>query len=93
MCVYYFYGIITKTVRRGGRTGACEDRVDEDISLNLLSHLCEICRSNTSIYYKLSDHGVAEIHLIHTLEGFSVLTLKFAFLFEKEFSTESFVCS
>lgn len=55
----------TKTERRGDKTGVCEERVDKDFSLNLLSHLFEICGSNTSIYRKLSDSGIIEIHLIH----------------------------
>ena len=55
----------TKTVRRGDKTGVCEEEVDKDFSLNLLSHSFEICGSNTSIYYKLPDSGIIEIHLIH----------------------------
>lgn len=53
----------TETVRRGGRTGVCEGE-NKDFSLNL-SHLFEIFKSNTSIYYKLSDREIIEIHLIH----------------------------
>lgn len=55
----------TKTVRRGDKTGACKEGVDKDFNLNLLSHLSEIFRSNTRIYYKLSVSGIIEIHLIY----------------------------
>lgn len=55
----------TKTVKKGERTGVYEDGMDQDFNLNLLSHLFEIFRSNMSIYYKLSDSRIIEIHLIH----------------------------
>lgn len=64
-CAYYiFMGLSTKTVRRRERTGVCEEGVDKDFSSNLLSHLFEIFRSNTSIYGNRSDSGIIEIHLV-----------------------------
>lgn len=42
----------------------CVKGENKDFSLNL-SLLFEIFKSNTSIYYKLSDSGIIEIHLIH----------------------------
>lgn len=90
-CAYFIFQVpSTKTVRRGERTGVYEERVGKDVSSNLLSHLFEIFRSNTSIYNNLSDSGIIEIHLVHS-GGFSVLSLKFAFLFWKEFPVLSFL--
>lgn len=61
-------------LERGGRAGVCED-----FSLNLLCHWFYIFRSNASTYSKLSESRITEIHR-YTMEGFGVLTLKFAFL-------------